>query len=166
MRSARLAKFSTCWRSVERTRLAEEAWVGSFAGLHGTGKVRDQQSWPPVSGVLVQAVVSPEEGRSEVQCLLHEVQGCRTSATCATINRRPPPSHCCSGRRPRGKRTHPVEMPSEKGRGVGSMGSDATLQNVGEIQGRRQNGDVHKPNDDICEVTGRKHRISHSTSAY
>ena len=117
MWSARLAKFSTCWRSVERTRLAEEAWVGSFAGLHGTGKVRDQQSWPPVSGVLVQAVVSPEEGRSEVQCLLHEVQGCRPIATCTAINRRPPPSHCCSGRRRRGKRTHPVEMPSEKRQG-------------------------------------------------
>ena len=50
-------------------------------GCMATGKVQDQQSRPPVSGVLVEAVVSPEEGRSEVQCLLHEVQGCRPIAT-------------------------------------------------------------------------------------
>ena len=30
------------------------------------------------------------------------------------------------------------------------MGSDATLQNAGEIQTRLQNGKVHKPNDAIC----------------
>ena len=35
------------------------------------------------------------------------------------------------------------------------MGSDVTLQNVGEIRARLQNGKVHKPNDAICEVTGR-----------
>ena len=29
------------------------------------------------------------------------------------------------------------------------MGSDATLQNVGEIQARLHNGKVHKPNDTI-----------------
>ena len=31
------------------------------------------------------------------------------------------------------------------------MGSDATLQNVGEIPARLQKGKVHKPNDAICE---------------
>ena len=43
---------------------------------------------------------------------------------------------------------------------------DATLQNVGEIRARRQNGEVHKPNDAICEVTGRRHRVSPCRSAY
>ena len=36
-------------------------------------------------------------------------------------------------------------------RGVDSMGSDAALQNVGEIRARLQNGKVQKPNDAICE---------------
>ena len=35
-----------------------------------------------------------------------------------------------------------------------------------EIQARPQNGKVHKPNDAICEVTGRRHRVSPCRSAY
>ena len=35
------------------------------------------------------------------------------------------------------------------------MGSDATLQNVGEVRARPQNGKVHKPNDAMCKVTVR-----------
>ena len=46
------------------------------------------------------------------------------------------------------------------------MGSDATLQNVGEIRARLQNDKVHKPNDAMCEVTGRRHRVSPCRSAY
>ena len=46
------------------------------------------------------------------------------------------------------------------------MGSDATLQNVGEIRARLQNGKVHMPNDAICEVTGRRHRVFLCRSAY
>ena len=76
-----------------------------------TGEVGDQQAWPLALGVLVQAVLSRGERCSEVQRLLHEVKGCRPSATCAATNRRPLPSRCCSGRRWRGKRTHSVEMP-------------------------------------------------------
>ena len=37
-------------------------------------------------------------------------------------------------------------MPSEENRGVDSMGSDATLKDVGLIRARLQNGKVHKPN--------------------
>ena len=48
-------------------------------------------------------------------------------------------------------RCHP-----RKNRGVDSMGSDATLQNVEEIRARLQNGKVHKPNDAISEMTGRE----------
>ena len=36
-------------------------------------------------------------------------------------------------------------MPSEENRGVDPMGSDVTLQNVGEIRARLQNGKVPKP---------------------
>ena len=148
----------------------EQVWLvrlGSAPsrGYIATGKVRDQQAWPLVSGVLVLAVLSREEHCSEVQCLLHVVQGCRPCATCAATNRRPLPSHCCSGRRWRGKRTHSVDAIRGK-TGVDSTASDATLQNVGEIESRLQNGIVHKPNDAICEVTGRRHRVSPCRSAY
>ena len=61
-----------------------------------TGEVGDQQAWTLALGVLVQAVLSREERRSEVQRLLHEVKGCRPSSTCAATNRRPLPPHCCS----------------------------------------------------------------------
>ena len=125
-----------------------------------TGKVQDQQACPLVTYVLGLAVLSREDQSSEVQRLLHVVQGCRPCTTCAAANRRPLPSRCCSGRRWRGKRTHSLEMPSEKNRGVNSMGSDATLQNVGEIRARLQNGKVHTPNDAMCKVTGRRHRVS------
>ena len=54
-------KIASCWRSAERTSLVGEAWVGSFAGCMATGKVRDQQVWPLVSGVLALAVLSREE---------------------------------------------------------------------------------------------------------
>ena len=47
-------------------------------------------------------------------------------------------------------------MPSEENRGVDSMGSDAMLQNVGEIRVRLQNGKVQKSDDPICKVTGRE----------
>ena len=159
MRSARLANFQHA--GVARS---EQVWLlrpGSAPsrGCIATGKVRDQQAWPLVSGVLVLAVLSREEHCSEVQRLRHVVQGCLPCATCAATNRRPLPSHCCSGRRWRGKRTHSVEMPPRKDRGVDPMGSDATLQNVGEIRARMQNGKVHKPND-ICEVTRRRQRVS------
>ena len=79
-----------------------------------TGGVQDHQAGPLISGVLVPAVLSREEHCSEVQRLLHVVQGCRPSATCAATNKRPLPSHCCSGRCWSGKRTHSVEMPSEE----------------------------------------------------
>ena len=123
---------------------SERVWlfrVGSapLQSCGASGGVQDQQAWPLVSGVVVWTVQSPEERCSEVQLLLHEVQG-RPSVTCAATYRRPLPSRCCSGRRWRGKRTHSVEMPSEKSRGVDSMWSDATLQDVGEIRARLQNG--------------------------
>ena len=150
---------------------SEQVWLlrlGSapLQSCGATGGVQDQQAWPLVSCVLVLAVLSREEHCSEVQRLLHVVQGCRPCATCAATNRRPLPSRCCKGRRWRGKRTHSVEMPSEENRGVNSMGSDATLQNVGEIRARLQYGKVHKSNDAICEVTGRRHRVSPCRSAY
>ena len=149
---------------------SEQVWLVRLGwaplwGCVATGGVRDLQAWPLVSDVLVPAVLSCEEHCSEVQCLLHEVQGCRPSVTCAATNRRPLPSHCCSGRRWRGKRTHSVDAIRGK-TGVDSTASDATLQNVGEIESRLQNGIVHKPNDAICEVTGRRHRVSPCRSAY
>ena len=101
---------------------SEQVWLvrlGSAPspGCIATGRVRDQQAWPLVSYVLVLAVLSREEQCSEVQRLLHVVQGCSPCATCAAPNRRPLPSRCCSGRRWRGKRTHSVEMPSEEKQG-------------------------------------------------
>ena len=98
---------------VERS---EQVWLlrlGSapLQSCAATGGGQDQQTWPLVSGVLDQAVLCREERRSEVQCLLHEVQGCRPCAKCAATNRRPLPSRCCTCRRWRGKRTHSVEMP-------------------------------------------------------
>ena len=65
------------------------------------------------------------------------------------------------GRRPTLLICHPREN-----RGVGSMGSGATLQNVGQIRARLQNGQVHKPNDDMCGVTLRRHRVPPCRSAY
>ena len=108
--------FATCWRSAERISFSR---LGSspLRGCVATGGVRDKQAWHPVSGVLVQAVLSREERRSEVQSLLHEVQGCRPTATYATTNRRPLPSRCCSGPRWNGKMNHSVEMPSEERQG-------------------------------------------------
>ena len=90
------------------------------------------------------AVLSLEERRTEVRRLLHNFLGYRPCATGVVTNRRPLASHCGSGRRWRGKTTHSVEMPSEERQGYGSMGSDATLQNVGEIQARLQFGKVHR----------------------
>ena len=149
MRSTRLANVQQA--GVARS---EQVWflrLGSapLRSCVSTGKVQDQQACPLVSYVLGLAVLSREDQSSEVQRLLHVVQGCRPCTTCAAANRRPLPSRCCSGRRWRGKRTRSVEMPSEENRGVNSMGSDATLQNVGEIRARLQNGKVHKPNDAI-----------------
>ena len=57
-------------------------------------------------------------------------------------------------------------MPSEENNGVDSMGSDATLQNVGEIREKEQNGKVHKFNDAMCEEAGMRHRVSPCRSAY
>ena len=39
------------------------------------------------------------------------------------------------------------DRPPRKDRGVDSMGSDTTLQNVGEIRAKLQNGEAHMPND-------------------
>ena len=98
---------------------SEQIWLvrlGSAPsrGCTATGKVRDQQAWALVSGVLVLAVLRREEHCSEVQRLLHAVQGCRPCAKCVATNRRSLPSHCCSGRRWRGKRTHSGEVRSEE----------------------------------------------------
>ena len=166
MRSARRAKSQHA--GVARSEQVWSVMLGSAPsrGCISTGKVQDQHAWPLVSCVLGLAVLSREEQSSEVQRLLHVVQGCRPCATCAATNKRPLPSRCYGGRRWRGKRTHSVEMPSDKKRGVDSMGSDATLQNVGEIRARLQNGKVHKPNDAMCKVTGRRHRVSPCRSAY
>ena len=114
---------------------SEQVWLvrlGSapLRGCMATGGVRDLQAWPLASDVLLPAVLSREEHCSKVQCLLNVVQGCRPIATCASTNRRPLPSHSCSGRRRRGKRTHSVEIHPRKDRGVDSMG---TLPNVGDI---------------------------------
>ena len=86
-------------------------------GCIATSKMRDQQAKLLVSCVLVLAVLSREEHCSEVQRLLHVVQGCRPWATCAATNRRPLPSRCCSARRWKGKRTHSVAMTSEEKQG-------------------------------------------------
>ena len=64
-------KFATCWRTVERTSLVGKAWSVPSRDCKATGKVRDQQAWPLVSGVLILAVLSREEHCSEVQRLLH-----------------------------------------------------------------------------------------------
>ena len=165
MKSARLANL----RNASEAR-SEQVWLlmlrsAPLRGCVATGGVRDQQAWPLVLCVLVQGVLSREERRSEVQRLLQEVQGCRLRATCAVTNRRPLPSHCYSGRRRRGNRTQSGEMPPERKQGRFSMGSDATLQDVGEIRARLQNGKVHKPNDAIGEVTGKRRRVSPCRSA-
>ena len=101
---------------------SEQVWLvrlGSAPsrGCIATGKVRDQQAWPLVSCVLALAARSREEHCTEVQCLLHVVQGCRTCATCAATDRRPLLSCRCSGHRWRGKRTHSLEMLSEERQG-------------------------------------------------
>ena len=166
MRSARLAKLQHAGGARSEQVLLVRLGSDPSRDCIATGKVRDQQAWPLVSCVLVLAVLTREEHCSEVERLLHVVQGCRPCATCAATNRRPLPSRGCSGRRWRVKRTHCVEMRSEKNRGVDSMGSDATLQNVGEIRARLQNGKVHEPNDAICEMTGRRRRVSPLRSAY
>ena len=112
MRSTRLANVQQA--GVARS---EQVWflrLGSapLRSCVSTGKVQDQQACPLVSYVLGLAVLSREDQSSEVQRLLHVVQGCRPCTTCAAANRRPLPSRCCSGRRWRGKRTQSVEMPS------------------------------------------------------
>ena len=111
----------------------EQVWLvrlGSAPSLGciATGKVRDQQAWPLVSCVFVLAVLSREEHCSEVQRILHVIQGCRPYSTLAATNRKPLPCCCCSGRRWRGKRTHSVEMPSEEkqGRRLDGKRPDAT----------------------------------------
>ena len=120
---------------------SEQVWLvrlGSAPspGCIATGRVRDQQAWPLVSYVLVLAVLSREEQCSEVQRLLHVVQGCSPCATCAAPNRRPLPSRCCSGRRWRGKRTHSVGMPSEErqGRWRGGKRCNATKRRRDSIK--------------------------------
>ena len=135
-------------------------------GCIATGKGRDQQVWPLVSCVLGLAALSHDEQSSEVQRLLHIVQGCRPCTTCAATNRRPLQSRCCSGRSWGEKKTLSVEVLSEENRSVDWMGNDATLENVGDIRARLQNGKVHNPNDAICGETGRRHRVSHCRSAY
>ena len=135
-RGAVLANFATCWRSAERTSLAVKAsGSASLQGCVATGGVWDQQAWLLVSGVLVQAILSREERRSDMQRLLHEAQGCRPCATCAATNRRRRPSHCCSGRHRRGNRgigPTPLRCHPKNNRGIDSMGSDAMLHNGGE----------------------------------
>ena len=126
--------------------------------------IRDR-AWPGVSGVHVRP---SWVARSVAPCW---------SAFCTKSNvvhvprgRRPTGSPCHltvivvaagGGRGPTALRCHP-----RKNRDVDSMGSDATLQNVGEIRARLQNGKVHKPNDAICEVTRRRHRVFPCRSAY
>ena len=144
MRSARRAKSRHA--GIARS---EQVWLLRFGSLLcgvAAQRAEGKTSKPDLSSRVYSDRPSrvAEEQSSEVQRLLHVVQGCRPCATCATTNRRPLPSRCCSGRRWRGKRTHSVEMPSEENNGVDSMGSDATLQNVGEIQARLQFGKVHR----------------------
>ena len=110
-------KCTACWRSAERTSLLVRRGSAPLRGCVATGGLRDARAWPLVSDVLVPAVLSREEHCSDVQCLLHVVQGFCPSATCAATNKRPLPSHCCSSRRWRGKRTHSVETPSEERQG-------------------------------------------------
>ena len=157
MRSARLAKLQHAWGA-----RSEQVWLvrlGSAPsrGCISTGKVRDQQAWRLVSCVLVLAILSREEHCSDVQCLLHVVVHvprarrptggpCRLAVVVVAVG---------GGKGPTPLRCHPW-----KNRGVDSIGSDATLQNVGEIRARLLNGKVHKPNDAICEVTERRHRVS------
>ena len=126
-------------------------------GCIATGKVRDQQAWLLVSCVLVLAVLSREEHCSEVQRLLHVVQGCRSCATCAATNRRPLPSHYCGGHHWRGKRTHSVDMPSEERQGRWLDGKRCNATKGRRDRARLKNGRVHKPNDAICEVTKERH---------
>ena len=64
-----------------------------------------------------------------------------------------------------GRTSTPLICHPMKSRGVGSMGSNATVQNVGEIR-RLQNGKIHKPIDDICEVVHGGDRLSPCRSAY
>ena len=127
--------------------------------------MRDHQAWPLVSCVLVLAVLSCEEQCSKVQRLLHVVQGCRLPRA-----RRPTGGPCrlaivmvAAGG---GRGLTPLRCHPRKNRGVDSMGIDATLQNVGEMRARLQNNKTHKPNDAICEMTGRGNGVSPCRSAY
>ena len=150
---------------------SEQVWsvmLGSAPsqGCIATSKVRDQHAWPLVSFVLVLAVLSCEEQCSEVQRLLHVVQSCRPCGTCAATNRRPLPSHCYSGRRWRGKRTHSAEMPSEENRGVTrweGMQGHRTSERCKPDCKMAKSINLTTP---YCKVTGRRHRVSPCRSAY
>ena len=146
---------------------SEQVWLLRLGSAPSRGCVRDQEAWPIVSGVLVQAVLRREDRCSRVHCILHEVQGCRPCTTSAAINTGGPyPFTFVVVVAGGGREPTPLRCHTSKDRGVNSMGSDATLQNVGEIRARLQYGKVHKSNDAICEVTGRRHRVSPCRSAY
>ena len=85
---------------------------------------------------------------------------------CTAANRRPLPSHCYSGRRWRGNRTHSVEMPSEKNRGVTRW---ETMQRYKTSERFEPDCKMSKSislTTPYCKVTGRRHRVSPCRSAY
>ena len=93
----------------------------------------------------------PESRRASLRGEASSARRPRLSSVCQRL-RRPTGAPCCltvvviaagGGRGPTPLRRHPRKQ------GRDSMGRDTTLQNVGEIQARLQNGKVHKPNDDI-----------------
>ena len=165
MRSARLAKVQHA--GVARSEQVWSVMLGSAPsrGCIATGKVRDQQAWPLVSCVLVwPSWVAKSNARrcsvfytySKVAVHVPRARGptggtCRLAVVVVDGG---------GGRGPTPLRYHPRKS------GVDSMGSDATLQTVGEVRARLQNSKVHKPNDAICEVTGRRHRESSCRSVY
>ena len=128
-------KFSTCWLSAERTSLAVEA--GSSSQLLGNWRKEGPVSLSSCLGRTSSGHPESEERCSGMPRLLHKVLGCcRPCATCTATNMRPLPSYC-RARRWRSRELSPLRCHPRGGkRGVGSMGSEATLQKVGEIQAR------------------------------